>query len=247
MRRLATRSIRRGLSTAAVAAEEEAPRGKLVPTLAAASSISAAAGAVVYMGSKRFVDSAEFRTDVRRDHAQVAQWVEDVVLREYAPTSWAKQIRIEDDLAQGSQLEELSAARLSGLNIGTAPFAPATMSQAGQQFFMRFSEPPAAAEPTVAVSSEAAVSASERAVATALFSPPKGDASPTLALAPIAPDDADSEAALSLGGASAAAGDEEDFWRPGSAAEVTALRIRCGELEQTVQALHRHSMSAVIP
>ena len=27
------------------------------------------------------------------------------------------------------------------------------------------------------------------------------------------------------------------------AAEVTALRIRCGELEQTVQALHRHSMS----
>ena len=125
------------VASASAGAETEAS-SRLVPISAGVASLAAAATAAVYMGSKRFVEEAEFRTSVRKDYGQVAQLIEGTVLADYAPSSWAQHVRIEDDLAEGDAAELISPCPPATFSVGIT--LPATATDSNMQFFKKFAD-----------------------------------------------------------------------------------------------------------
>ena len=96
------------------------------------------------MSTKKFVDEAEFRAWLRKEQPQVAEWLETTVLPDYAPSAWAQQIRIEDDLADGDDDFEGSPplALPATLNVGV--IHPAEAPRRGvMKFYKTFKDGPA--------------------------------------------------------------------------------------------------------
>ena len=124
---------RRALSTAATTAEP-AERGWFKPTMAAMSTAGAAAAGATYALAAKTVDDDEFRTWLRRDYTSVARWIEDDVLVNYAPTSWALQIRIQDDCPGEAALARVLP---DWPNPGAFPTPSSEMTEIGRQCFWR--------------------------------------------------------------------------------------------------------------
>jgi len=138
--RPALRRSRRSLSTAAAApAEAEEKPGKLVPTLVAASGMATVASGIAYYVCNRFVQEKAFRDSLRAEHETVAKYVEEKLLPDYAPTSWAQQVRIEDDLALGEQDEQIAGLLVGAVNPGISPARPLDPPGIiGKNYFGRF-------------------------------------------------------------------------------------------------------------
>ena len=118
-----------------------------MPTAAAASVVGAASVGSTYYMASRFVEDAGFRKWMRGDYSRVADWLEETVLVEYAPPSWKRQVRIQEDYelseddhgaaALHRPLPPPTAVGVGSFNIGVAPFAPPSMSEPGQRFYGR--------------------------------------------------------------------------------------------------------------
>ena len=139
------RSLRltsRRLSSAAVAAAPGAapakkePRGKLIPAMGAMSAAAATAAGATYLLSRTFVEDAGFREKLRREKGYISRWIEDDVLVNYAPSAWAQEVRIQDDVLSAPPVEE-AGVPFEVLNVGSLHAAP-PMTIFGQLAYGRF-------------------------------------------------------------------------------------------------------------
>ena len=212
------RAASRRLSTAATPAAEAEGSGRMMPMLAAASGVATIIYGVGYVVCNKFVNEREFRDSMRTDYAQVGKVIEEKLLPEYAPSSWAKQVRIEDDIDLGVREERPSLPLIRSSNPGGPPKIPAgEPGLVGKNYFGRFlgvsstdaiaaAAAAAAADPAAAAAAQGGNAAS---AASSLFaSAGQGSATSMIGnaeaimagpLEPIAPDEDEGEEPFSVG------------------------------------------------